>query len=99
MLKRAGTQGGDVLFSEECRPPKGWGPQGVRSSLQPGTAYPSEKSALGPGMTVAGSKSPLSMEVGLGPEGKDDLQERESLHGNISHGAGAQSGLRRRFPM
>ncbi|KAI4547677.1 hypothetical protein MG293_000007, partial [Ovis ammon polii] len=79
--------------------PKGLGPsKGLGAPLQPGTAYPSEMSALGPGMTVAGRKSPLSMEVGLAPEGKDDLQERRVFMGTSPTELGLRVGLGEDFP-
>ncbi|XP_057595947.1 EF-hand domain-containing family member B [Hippopotamus amphibius kiboko] len=55
-------------------PPKGLGPC-KGSSTEPATAYPLEMSALG-GMRVSERKSPLSIDVGLVQEGKDDLGER-----------------------
>ena len=50
-------------------------------------------------MTVAGRKSPLSMEVGLAPEGKDDLQERRVFMGTTSPTElGLRVGLGEDFP-
>ena len=64
--------------------PKGLGPsKGLGSSLEPGTAYPLEMSALG-GMRVSERKSPLSMDVALTQEGKDDLGERRVFMGTTS---------------
>ncbi|XP_055426004.1 EF-hand domain-containing family member B [Bubalus kerabau] len=80
--------------------PKGMEPsKGLGAPLQPGTAYPSEMSALGPGMTVSGRKSPLSMEVGLALEGKDDLEERRVFMGTTSPTElGLRVGLGKDFP-
>ncbi|XP_059777929.1 EF-hand domain-containing family member B [Balaenoptera ricei] len=64
--------------------PKGLGPsKGLGSSLEPGTVYPLEMSALG-GMRVSERKSPLSMDVALTQEGKDDLGERRVFMGTTS---------------
>ncbi|XP_076986527.1 EF-hand domain-containing family member B isoform X2 [Tamandua tetradactyla] len=73
--------------------PKGMGPpRGVGTSFVPDTAFPLEMSALGK-MKVSGGKSPLSMEVGLNHEGKDDLGDRRVFMGtkspmDLGHGVG-----------
>lgn len=79
--------------------PKGLGPsKRLGVSLQPGTAYPSEMSALGLGMGVSGRKSPLSMEVELAPEGKNDLEERRVITGTSPTELGLRVGLGKDFP-
>lgn len=80
--------------------PKGLGPsKRLGAPLQPGTAYPSEMSALGPGMAVSGRKSPLSMEVELALEGKNDLEERRVITGTTSPTElGLSVGLGKDFP-
>ncbi|KAM5232220.1 EF-hand domain-containing family member B isoform 2-T2 [Hipposideros larvatus] len=58
-------------------------PKKLGTSLQPGTAFPLEMSALG-GMRVSERYSPQSMEVGFTQEGKDDLGERRVFMGTKS---------------
>ncbi|XP_019581578.2 EF-hand domain-containing family member B [Rhinolophus sinicus] len=57
-------------------------PKKLGTSLQPGTAFPLEMSTCG-GMRVSERNSPLSMEVGFTPEGKD-LGERRVFMGTKS---------------
>ncbi|XP_066101621.1 EF-hand domain-containing family member B [Saccopteryx bilineata] len=62
--------------------PKGMEPRKeLGTSLQPGTGFPLERSTVG-GMRVSERKSPLSLELGLNQEGKnDDLRDRRVLMG------------------
>ncbi|KAM9187410.1 EF-hand domain-containing family member B [Dugong dugon] len=57
-------------------------PRELRTSLEPGAAFPSEMSAFG-GMKVSGGKS-LSSKVGLTHQSKDDLADRRVLVGTQS---------------
>ncbi|KAF0870795.1 EF-hand domain-containing family member B isoform X2 [Crocuta crocuta] len=64
--------------------PTGLGhPKGLGTSLEPGTDFPFEMSAVG-GMRVSERKFPQSMEVGLTHERKDDLGERGGVMGTKS---------------
>lgn len=58
-------------------------PKELGTSLEPGTAFPLKRNALG-GMRASERKSPLSMEVGFTHEGKDDLGERSVFMGTQS---------------
>ncbi|XP_037684141.1 EF-hand domain-containing family member B isoform X2 [Choloepus didactylus] len=66
--------------------------RGMGTSFEPDTAFPLEMSALGE-MKVSGGKRPLSMEVELNHERKDELGDREVFMGtkspmNLGHGVG-----------
>ncbi|KAM8758491.1 EF-hand domain-containing family member B [Rhynchonycteris naso] len=61
--------------------PKGMEPQKeLGTSLQPGTGFPLGMSTVG-GMRVSERRSPLSLELGLTHEGKNDLGDRRGLMG------------------
>ncbi|KAM5315265.1 EF-hand domain-containing family member B [Glossophaga mutica] len=67
-----------VESPKELGPPKELG-----TPLEPGTGFPLEMGAVG-GMRVSERKSPLSVEVGLTPGGKDDLGDRRVFMGTKS---------------